>query len=76
MYCEKWKVQVQVKCFWDEVVDEVKTDEVVLLGFFIIVILWWNLSIIEGAIREKWMDIIIMSRRGKMKVLINYNVYI
>ena len=32
--------------------------------------------IIEGSIREQWMDIIIMSRRGKMKVLINYNIYI
>jgi hypothetical protein len=29
---------VQVKCFWDEVVDEVKSYEVVLSGFFIIII--------------------------------------
>jgi hypothetical protein len=61
-----------VKCYWEKVVDEVKSYEVVLLGFFIII----KLSIIEGAIREQWMDIIIMGRCGKMKVLINYNIYI
>ena len=61
-----WKVQVQVKCFGDEVVDEVKSNEV-LLGFFIIIILWWKLWISEGAMdqgalerhdnqEQKWQD--------------------
>ena len=44
-------------------------------GKVVVSTLFWKLLIIEGAIREQWMGIIIMIRRGKREVLINFNIY-
>jgi hypothetical protein len=47
-----WKVK---RSSSSEVVDEVKSYEVVLLGFFIIIILWWKLWNSEGAMVGAWL---------------------
>ena len=65
-----WKVKSSgMKCFWDEVVDEVKSNEVVLL-------LWWKLWISEGAMYQGGMIIRSRSRKIKVTLSINYSIYI